>query len=626
LRLAFFAIVLFGLALAGVAHAADPVNVEITGTDEQQGRITATISVSSADGRPITGLTPANFRASLNDSQLNVSDVSSGGTGAVQTQTSILLLVDVSGSMYGAYMDQAKQALADFVAGSEPSASLAVMTFSTNVTLVQDFTSDRAAIAGAIGRLAAGGETALYNAVIDASNKIVEAPTGRRSVILLSDGAAANVGLNNRTASLDAARASGVNFIAVGLGSQIDRQYLGELTSATGGRFLEAPTTGALRQAYLDLAQSLRAYYTLVLNVPSTVDRTIAGELSIQVNVRSENGKDQVSLPPLPGAVAPPVNLKLEGLTSGQRIKGPLSLTPTAEGATLTSVEYTVNGEVLHRASSPPFAFDLDPATLAAGNHLLTIVATDDRGRRGELQIPFITVAASSGSNSILIFLAVGVLILGIVGFVGLKLARRIADWQHGRQPVDIYTQRIRPWSDRGEPPKPVEVWTEPSEPAVASEAASDRLLGRVVIMDEAAIKEGNLTAIQEYDVFTQPLTLGTGENCDIQLEDEGDQIALEEARLWVQKGSLVYHKLTTLSAMATEGMTSGWIILEDGEDIRLGRYRLLFRAEQPAFAAAEERTSEASASVQEHGMALRSLWQRVSEEPPIKPTPDQAL
>jgi serine/threonine protein kinase len=42
------------------------------------------------------------------------------------------------------------------------------------------------------------------------------------------------------------------------------------------------------------------------------------------------------------------------------------------------------------------------------------------------------------------------------------------------------------------------------------------------------------------------------------------------------EKGRLVYHKLTTLSAMATEGVTSGWEFLQSGEEMRLGPYRIV--------------------------------------------------
>jgi hypothetical protein len=109
-----------------------------------------------------------------------------------------------------------------------------------------------------------------------------------------------------------------------------------------------------------------------------------------------------------------------------------------------------------------------------------------------------------------------------------------------------------------------------------------NQVRGRIVVMDEAAIREGDLTKITEYSISNAPLTLGAGATCDIQIVDS-DNIAMEEARLWVQKGRLVYHKLTTLSAMATEGVTSGWLLLADGEELHLGKYRLLFQAEVPA-------------------------------------------
>jgi predicted component of type VI protein secretion system len=104
--------------------------------------------------------------------------------------------------------------------------------------------------------------------------------------------------------------------------------------------------------------------------------------------------------------------------------------------------------------------------------------------------------------------------------------------------------------------------------------------LGRVILMDEAAMRTGGLDAIREYPIGSSPLTLGNTPDCDIIIEDPEGRIAGEEARLWVQRGRLVYHKLTTLSAMATEGVTSGWQFLDSGEDIRVGPCRLVFQLE----------------------------------------------
>jgi predicted component of type VI protein secretion system len=104
------------------------------------------------------------------------------------------------------------------------------------------------------------------------------------------------------------------------------------------------------------------------------------------------------------------------------------------------------------------------------------------------------------------------------------------------------------------------------------------------------------------------PLTFGSGPNADMRVDDAGGLIAAEEARVWVQRGRLVYHKLTTLSAMATEGVTAGWQFLNDGEELRVGPYRLIFQLQQQ-----EEEESDAEPMPdrlpQEHGMALRQSF-----------------
>jgi hypothetical protein len=105
--------------------------------------------------------------------------------------------------------------------------------------------------------------------------------------------------------------------------------------------------------------------------------------------------------------------------------------------------------------------------------------------------------------------------------------------------------------------------------------------LGRIIVMDEAAIRSGGLDAIREFPIGSSPLTLGNTPDCDIIIEDPEGRIAGEEARLWVQRGRLVYHKLTTLSAMATEGVTSGWQFLDPGEDISVGPCRLVFQLDE---------------------------------------------
>jgi hypothetical protein len=184
--------------------------------------------------------------------------------------------------------------------------------------------------------------------------------------------------------------------------------------------------------------------------------------------------------------------------------------------------------------------------------------------------------ASSSPLSTLLPILLVLLVVAAIGGLLYRVVSKRLQ--QHdGSDPDNVV--RIRPFAQKSneEMAAPVD-W--PERPPVPV-APVNQVHGRIVVMDEAAIREGDLTAIHEYPISSAPLTLGAGPACDIQIVDE-DNIAMEEARLWVQKRRLVYHKLTTLSAMATEGVTSGWLLLADGEELHLGKYRLLFQAEVP--------------------------------------------
>jgi hypothetical protein len=83
-----------------------------------------------------------------------------------------------------------------------------------------------------------------------------------------------------------------------------------------------------------------------------------------------------------------------------------------------------------------------------------------------------------------------------------------------------------------------------------------------------------------------------------------------EEARIWVQRGRLIFHKLATLSAMASEGVVSRWQVIESGDEMRLGPYRLGFQLVEESGA-----RLAGDAQMQPHSH-LRDLWPRLSDEP----------
>jgi len=614
-RLALLGAVFAIVALAhGAFAAAEPITVRIMDFDEQPGSMEITVSALDINSRPLPGLTADNFKISLGSAQLPIRELLNPE--AAREPASVLLVVDVSGSMVGEPMNQARNAMRDFVQTLEATDFVSIVTFSNSVTHLQPFTTDRNQLSTAITSLQASGETALYDAVLAASTQMAEAPTRRQLVILLSDGRA-TLGLPNRDASIQAAVAAETGIVAVGLGADLDTQYLNQLATSTNGRYLAAPTPASLRQAYQDLAYAIRSQYTLLIDVPPSVDRTVPGSVRVHATYWSDTSFTERALSPLPGAVKPPFDMRLGGIEAAQKVGETLSLQPSAPGGvTLARVEYLVDGAVVHTAEGADLGYQFDPASLAPGNHVITVQAIDETGKPGRVDVPFIVPppAASSGGFSLPIIPMAMALAVGVVAWMLFKLFKK----QRDVEPV-LVSNKINAWEQRipkreasrgrnapDDTPEEPEVRQRPApiRPAVVSAQ------GRIVIMDEDAVRNGQLDAIQEYEIFSSPLTLGTGPGADMHVQDATGAIAAEEARVWVQKGRLVYHKLTTLSAMATEGVTSGWQFLEDGDEMRIGGYRIVFQylANRPVVEG-DKPVDAPTGLPQEHGMHIRHAW-----------------
>jgi VWFA-related protein len=588
------------LTFAGSVFAADPVNIEIMAVEEEPGSMVLTVSAVDENGKPFPGLDPSSFNAWINDQALIVKELH---TATDREPASVLLLVDVSSSMAGEPIQQAQVAINEFIDVLEPNDEVAVMSFSEGVNLVQDFTSDRAALDSAVAGLQLTDSTDLYNGVIDAAVKMTEAPRSRRLIVLLSDGVA-NINQDLRDGSIQTAREAGVSFIAVSLGANTDLQYLRDLTSASGGSVIEAATPAELRAAYTSLAFAIRSQYTLVTEVPRSIDRTIPGTLKVHVIHRADNAFAERSLEPLDGAVPPPFTMSLSGIEAGDRHNGMVNLVPAVqEGIEVAKVDYILDGEVVYTTEGVG-AYTLDASLLENGSHVLKVVATDVEGREGEVQVPFLvpvlTAPSEGGGLPIIPILLLTVLAIG--GYFVAKFGYK--RWQVMNTPtysrVDTWASRRTPTADSSE--------EEDSEPQVARpvpQPTEEPIKGRVVIMNEAAVRGGELETILEFDMKSQPLTFGSGPSVDMRVDNAGGLIAAEEARIWVQRGRMVYHKLTTLSAMATEGVTAGWQFLEDGEEMRIGPYRIIFQAQQEEKAEMDADKPVPDHLPQEHGMAL---------------------
>jgi len=187
-------------------------------------------------------------------------------------------------------LDKAKKAALQFLDVLLPGDEGLVVTFSDNVRVAQALTADKTLLAEAVEGANAGGGTALYDSVWRTARKL-EDFDGRRVLVVLSDGRdeASNGfepgSLHTLEEALDQALRSEVMVFPIGLGSNLDRQYvrrwgpldgrsnldpdqtlldvLEHLAASTGGRAVIAKSAGNLRKAFTEIANDLRNQYSI---------------------------------------------------------------------------------------------------------------------------------------------------------------------------------------------------------------------------------------------------------------------------------------------------------------------------------------------------------------------------
>jgi len=266
---AFFA--LCGAALP-VARAQQPAP-SITVNQVDAGKypdVRAIVNVLDARGVPVAGLTAAQFQAFDAEAAVPVSAVQNAQDAS--QRLSVVVTIDVSGSMAGQPLDQAKQAATAFIGSLAPDDQAALIAFGPAVTTVVPFTADRARLTAGIAALSAGGGTALWEAVQTSAAAATSAPTPRRAIVLLTDGVNDSGGSQASAAgSLAAAQAAGAPTFTIGFGADPDVAYLQALSGATQGQY-RAATAADVGAVYADIATLLRSQYVLTIRAAAPAD------------------------------------------------------------------------------------------------------------------------------------------------------------------------------------------------------------------------------------------------------------------------------------------------------------------------------------------------------------------
>jgi len=165
----------------------------------------------------------------------------------INNETRFVLVVDVSGSMSGQPLKDAKSGLKAFVNKMESSDIAALISFNTSVTISHPMTNNKRDLDKVIDALEARGGTHIYDAVAKAL-EMCKGYEENSAVVLFTDGQ--DGGSQFTPKQIESMIGyQGSAFYAIGLG-QIDKQSLMTLAEKASGEFEIASTSTALKQLY----------------------------------------------------------------------------------------------------------------------------------------------------------------------------------------------------------------------------------------------------------------------------------------------------------------------------------------------------------------------------------------
>ena len=142
-------------------------------------------AVSDKTGRFITNLPKDDFKVLEDDQPQRISNFSN----ETNLPLSVALLFDTSASIQGRLKFEQDAAGEFFNTTLRRGTDKAlVVTFDRTIALAQDFTDDTELLTKAIGKVHAGGNTAMFDAAYQAMSKKLAGQPGRHVIIVISDG------------------------------------------------------------------------------------------------------------------------------------------------------------------------------------------------------------------------------------------------------------------------------------------------------------------------------------------------------------------------------------------------------------------------------------------------------
>lgn len=277
-------------------------------------QVSVRLSAWDAEGLPLRDLEANDFSIRENQGSPFAADALTVDKNA---PLAVVLVLDVSGSMQGQPLVDAKVAAARFLDRLSAGNQAALIAFSDNLnpdpqvldpTRELGFRGNMEALYDMIEGLQAAGGTHIYNALSKATTLTQSLPSGHRAILLLSDGTNEPADVGNPDEAITLAKQANLPIYVIGLGNRIDEQYLRRLTAETGGVLRLAPSSAELAQTFDDMAELLKTQYVLKYTSQISTGADAANlEITLdKMGMKAVGQTELINVPALPTATPMP--------------------------------------------------------------------------------------------------------------------------------------------------------------------------------------------------------------------------------------------------------------------------------------------------------------------------------
>jgi VWFA-related protein len=378
--------------------------------------ISTLVTVLDPEGLPITGLDASNFSVFEDGQQVPVSRVDPVVNPDVKI--AVALVIDISGSMYGTKIQDAKAAASTFVSGLGPNDLVAVIGFrgkdgevnldepfpQINPDREIDFTNDKTQVQALIDLLDVpspqAGRTPLYDGLFKAIRMTSSASgVDYRLVMAFTDGNEKCKDCGGSVLKQDdpitRAQKDDIPVFTIGVGEDADESYLKRVALVTGGTYDYAPTADKLAEIYQGVADQVKQQYLITYKAKAPAD---GKEHKLDVKVTTPDGEGSNVIPiEYPCPQKPGVRLFYlkpsdiqgrdpteEPLEDGQVVEAKFTVVPDINACNpIARVELYVDDELIFTAEDKPFQLSHDFIDFRRDNpgmHRLSVLAYDDVG------------------------------------------------------------------------------------------------------------------------------------------------------------------------------------------------------------------------------------------------------